>query len=104
MQGIDKDEQRIMVLISGVEGTVSTWIRQRRMLHPNEDISTLVQALVGRFKDRMKHEKVFLRLTTIRQGEKPVREFNQEFRTVLMDLDQRPIEETLVWYYKVAIR
>jgi hypothetical protein len=52
----------------------------------------------------MKHEKVFLRLMTIRQGEKPVREFNQEFRTVLMDLDQRPIEETLVWHYKVAIR
>jgi Retrotransposon gag protein len=73
-------------------------------LHPDEDFSTLVQALTRRFKDRMKHEKVFLRLTTIRQGEKLVREFNQEFRTVFMDLDQRPIEKTLVWHYKVAIR
>jgi hypothetical protein len=45
MQGIDKDKQRIMVLILGVEGTVSIWIRQRRMLHLDEDFSTLMQAL-----------------------------------------------------------
>jgi hypothetical protein len=44
----------------------------------------------------MKHEKVFLRLMTIRQGEKLVREFNQEFRTVLMNLDQRLKEDTLM--------
>jgi hypothetical protein len=73
-------------------------------LHLDKDFSTLVLELTVRFKDIMKHEKVFLRLTTIRQGEKPVREFNQEFRTVLMNLNQRPKEEILVWYYKVAIR
>jgi hypothetical protein len=28
MQGIVEDDQRIMVLISGVEGTAATWIRQ----------------------------------------------------------------------------
>jgi hypothetical protein len=60
--------------------------------------------LARRFKDIIKHEKTFLRLTTIRQGDKSVREFNQEFRTVLLDLDQRPKKETLVWYYKVVIR
>jgi Retrotransposon gag protein len=73
------------------------------MLHPDKDFSTLVQALTERFKNRMKHEKAFFRLTTIRQGDKSIREFNQEFRTVLMNLDQRPKEETLMWYYKVAI-
>jgi hypothetical protein len=60
--------------------------------------------LAVRFKDMMKHEKTFLRLMTIRQEKKLVREFNQEFRIVLMNLDQRLKEETLVWYYKVAIR
>jgi hypothetical protein len=67
-------------------------------------LSTLVQVLVRRFKDIIKHERVFLRLTTIKQADRSIREYNQEFRTVLIDLNQRLIEKTLVWYYKIAIR
>jgi hypothetical protein len=66
MQGLNQDEQRIMVLISGVVGAVATWLRQHRVLHSNKDFSTIVQALVGRYKDRLKHEKAFQRLNTVR--------------------------------------
>jgi hypothetical protein len=37
-------------------------------------------------------------------GKEAVREFNQEFTNVLMDLDSRPTKEMLIWYYKTAVR
>jgi hypothetical protein len=91
MQGITEDEQRMMVLISRVTGVAGTWLRQRRTTHPNEDFS-------------MKHERVFQKLNMMRQEKKTVREFNQEFTNVLMDLDPRPTEEMLIWYYKTVVR
>jgi hypothetical protein len=40
----------------------------------------------------------------MRQEKKTVREFNQEFTNVLMDLDPRSSEEMLIWYYKTVVR
>jgi hypothetical protein len=64
----------------------------------------VIKALGDRYKDRLKHERVFQKLNTMRQKKKTVREFNQEFTNVLIDLDLRPTEEMLIWYYKTAVR
>jgi Ty3 transposon capsid-like protein len=96
MQGITEDEQRMMVLISRVTGAAEIWLRQRRTTHPNEDFSMVIRALGARYKDRLKHERVFQKLNTMRQEKKIVREFNQEFTNVLMDLDPRPTKEMLI--------
>jgi Ty3 transposon capsid-like protein/Zinc knuckle len=104
MQGIAEDEQRMMVLISRVTGAAKTWLRQKRTVYPDEDFSIVIRVLGDRYKDRLKYERVFQKLNTIRQEKKTVREFNQEFTNVLMDLDPRPLEEMLIWYYKTAVR
>jgi Ty3 transposon capsid-like protein len=96
MQGLNQDEQRIMVLISRVVRVATTWLKQHKALHLDEDFSTIVQTLVGRYKDRLKHKKAFQRLNTVRQGDRTVKKFNQEFTTILIDLETRPTEEVLI--------
>jgi hypothetical protein len=64
----------------------------------------IIRALGDRYKDRLKHERVFQRLNTMRQEKKTVRKFNQKFTNVLIDLDPRPTKEMLIWYYKTAVR
>jgi Ty3 transposon capsid-like protein len=76
MQGITEDEQRMMVLISRVTGAAETWLRQKRTTYPNEDFSMVIRALGDRYKDRLKHERAFQKLNTMRQEKKTVREFN----------------------------
>jgi hypothetical protein len=73
-------------------------------LHPNKDFSAIVQVLAERYKDRLKYEKAFQRLNTVRQRDRTVREFNQEFIVILIDLEPRPTEEVLIWYYKTMIK
>jgi hypothetical protein len=64
----------------------------------------VIRVLGDRYKDRLKHERMFQKLNTMRQEKKTVRKFNQEFTNVLMDLDPRPSKEILIWYYKTAVR
>jgi hypothetical protein len=64
----------------------------------------VIRVLEDRYKDRLKHERVFQKLNMMRQEKKTVREFNQEFTNVLMDLDPRPTEKMLIWYYKTTVR
>jgi hypothetical protein len=73
-------------------------------MYPNEDFLVIVQALVGRYKDRLKYEKAFQRLNTVRQGDRTVRKINQEFTVILIDLKTRLVEEALIWYYKTVIK
>jgi hypothetical protein len=73
-------------------------------LHPNKDFSVIVQVLVRRYKDRLKHEKAFQRLNTVRQGDRTVKELNQKFTAILIDLEPRSIETALIWYDKMTFK
>jgi hypothetical protein len=64
----------------------------------------VIKILGDRYKDRLKHERAFQKLNMMRQEKKIVKEFNQKFTNVLMDLDPRLTEEMLIWYYKTAVR
>jgi hypothetical protein len=61
----------------------------------------VIRVLEDRYKDILKHERTFQKLNTMRQERKIVREFNQKF---LMNLDPRPTEKMLIWYYKTVVR
>jgi hypothetical protein len=56
----------------------------------------VIRVLEDRYKDRLKHKRAFQKLNTIRQEKKTVREFNQEFIDILIDLDLRPTKEMLI--------
>jgi hypothetical protein len=56
----------------------------------------VIRVLGDRYKDRLKHERTFQKLNMMRQEKKTVREFNQEFTNVLINLDPRPVEEMLI--------
>jgi hypothetical protein len=59
MQGINVDEQRMMVLIFRIVEVTGILLRQRRTTHPTENFSMVIRALGDRYKDRLKHERVF---------------------------------------------